>query len=374
MRPLRVCQLLTELGPAGAERCVYELSRRLDRGRFDTHVVALRGGAVEQWLLRAGVGVTVLGVRGKCDVGKLARLVELLRWRQFDILHTHLFHADLAGRAAAWLAAVPHLVHTVHTAEARFRPWQFAAARLLADRCDRVVAVSASTRDFHARRSGLPISRYTVIPNGVDAAAFARSDDDRRLLRGRWGLAEGQVLCAYVGRLDFEKGVDVLLSAASHLASRGQPIELVVAGDGRRRGLVENFMEHGEGGRRCRYLGFVQDIRGVLSAADLLVMPSRWEGFGLAAAEAMACSLPVVASDVPGLRDVVVHGETGLLVAPADAIALADAIERLSGDAKMRSGMGRAGRKRVVKHYPIQAVIEAHQELYLSLAADRLGE
>jgi glycosyltransferase involved in cell wall biosynthesis len=371
MKRLRLCHLITELGPAGAERCVYELARRLDRGRFDVQVAALRGGAVADWLVEAGVPVTVLGLRGRWDAGKLLRLVELLRGR-VDLLHTHLFHADLAGRLAASLAGVPHLVHTVHTAEGRFRPWQFAAARLLAGRCDRIICVSRSVRDFHARRSGLPLGRYTVIPNGIDAKALARDKRARRRLREQWGLSNDQVLLAYVGRLDYEKGTDVLLSAASHLAARGNPIHLVIAGNGPQQRQVENFIAHGEGGRYCHYLGHVQDVRSVLSAADALVMPSRWEGFGLAAAEAMACGLAVIATDVPGLRDLVTDGQTGLLVESGTAVALAEAIENLSTNAAAREAMGRAGRRHVVQKYPLSAMIEAHKRLYLEVAADVL--
>jgi glycosyltransferase involved in cell wall biosynthesis len=372
MRRLRICHLITELGPAGAERCVYELARRLDRNCFDVQVAALRGGAVADWLAAAGVPVAVLDIRGRWDAGKLLHLVDLLRGR-VDLLHTHLFHADLVGRLAASLAGVPHLVHTVHTAEGRFRPWQFAAARLLADRCDRIICVSPSARDFHARRAGLPPSRYTVIPNGVDAEAFARDAQARRRLRQQWELADEQVLLAYVGRLDYEKGIDVLLATASHLAARGQAVHLVIAGDGPKRRHVENFIAHGEGGRQCRWLGHVQDVRGVLSASDGLVMPSRWEGFGLAAAEAMACSLPVIASDVPGLRDLVTPGRTGVLVERNDAVALAEAIEDLVGDAARRQAMGQAGRARIAKDFPLSAMIEAHEQLYLQVAADIVG-
>ncbi len=369
MRRLRLCHLMTELGPAGAERCVYELARRLDRGRFDVQVAALRGGAVADWLVEAGVPVTVLDLRGRWDAGKLLALADLLCGR-VDLLHTHLFHADLVGRIAAAWAGVPHLVHTVHTAEGRFRPWQFAWARLMAGRCDRIVCVSASVRDFHARRSGLPPARYTVIPNGIDAESFARDEQARRRLREQWGLSSGQVLLAYVGRLDYEKGTDVLLSAASHLAARGSPIHLVIAGDGPQRRQVENFIAHGEGGRQCRYLGHVQDVRGVLSAADLLVMPSRWEGFGLAAAEAMACGLAVIASDVPALRELVTQGRTGLLVEPGEVVPLAEAIVHLSANAAARATMGQAGRRHVTQKYPLAAMIQAHERLYLEVAAD----
>jgi glycosyltransferase involved in cell wall biosynthesis len=371
MRRLRICQLITELGPAGAERCVYELARRLDRTRFDVQVAALRGGVVERWLAEAGVPVTVLNIVGRWDLPKMARLVSFLRRERIDFLHTHLFHADLVGRPAAYLAGVPHLVHTVHTAEGRFRPWQFAFARLAAGWCDRIVCVSRSARDFHAHRSGLPLSRYTVIPNGVDAAAFAREETVRQRLRQSWGVQEGDVLAAYVGRLDCEKGLDTLLAALDRLAAQQRPLRLVVAGDGPQRGMLENFIACAEGGRQVRYLGFVSDVRGVLSAADMLVMPSRWEGFGLAAAEAMAASLPVVATDVPGLRDVVQRGVTGLLVPRDDPAALASAIRQLSDDAETRRQMGQAGRERVDRLYPIEATIRAHEDLYETIADGR---
>jgi len=370
VRRVKVCQLITELGPAGAERCVYELARRLDRNRFDVQVASLRGGVVAEWLGEAGIRVTVLGVRGRWDVRGLGKLVRLLRRERIDLLHTHLFHADLVGRPAAALAGVPHLVHTVHTVEGRFRPWQFAYARLLADSCERIVCVSASARDAHARRSGLPLRRYAVIPNGLDAGAFARDEGSRRRLRGQWALGGDQVLAAFVGRLDYEKGLDVLLSAMSHLAARGRPVEAVIAGDGPQRRMVENFVAHGEGGRHCRYLGFVRDVRAVLSAADVFVMPSRWEGFGLAAAEAMAASLPVIASDIPALRDLLAEGTAGLLVERDDSLSLAEAIDRLADDAPLRAALGSAGRRRVVESHPIEQNIAAHERLYAELAAE----
>jgi glycosyltransferase involved in cell wall biosynthesis len=370
MGRIRVCQLITELAPAGAERCVYELATRLDKDRFDVRVVALRGGQVADWLARAAVPVTVLGLRGKRDALKLGKLTEVLRSQQFDLVHTHLFHADLAGRPAARLAAVPHIVHTVHVAEGRFRPWQFAYARFLSGYCDRIVCVSQAVRDHHAKRSGLPLWRYVVIPNGIDAEAFSRDEASRRRLRAEWGIDGHEVLLAFVGRLDRQKGIDTLLAAISHLGARGCPMKLVVAGEGPKRPLVENFIERGEGGRFCRMLGFVTDIRGMLSAADALVMPSRWEGFGLAAGEAMAAGLPVIATRVAGLSEIVVDGQTGILVDREDVVGLADAITRLAGDAELRCRLGEAARRRVIEHYSISANIAAHQALYAEVAGD----
>ncbi len=369
MRRTRICQLITELELAGAERCVYELARRLDRRRFDVQVVALRGGRVADMLTAAGVEVTVLGVRWRLDLPKFLRLVNLLRRARVDILHTHLFHADLIGRAAAALAGVPHLLHTVHVAEGRFRPWQFAYARFFAERCERIVCVSESVRDYHARASGLPRWRYIVIPNGTDIESFSSDPAARKELRRQWRIGPREVLLAFVGRLDHQKGIDRLLGAVSHLGARGEHVNLVVAGDGPKRDLVENFIRHGEGGRFARLLGFVEDVRGVLSAADVFVMPSRWEGFGLAAAEAMAAGLPVIATKVPGLREVVVDGQTGVLVAPDDVQTLAEAILQLVGDRRERRRLGEAGRARVAEQFAIASNVAAHERLYAEVAA-----
>ncbi|MCY2929738.1 MAG: glycosyltransferase [Planctomycetota bacterium] len=369
MERLRICQLITELAPAGAERALFDLATRLDRDRFDVQVAALRGGAMADRLRGAGIQTTVLGLRGRWDVVKLARLAGLFRKPKIDLVHTHLFHADMVGRAAAALAGVKHLVHTVHTVEGRPLPWRFTLARFFKDRCQRIVCVSPSVRADHARRSGLPDSCYQVIPNGVAAEAFSRDVSARRALRAQWGLGDHEVLLAYVGRLDREKGIDILLGAMAHLGARGNPMRLVVAGTGPRANAVETFIGHGEGGRYTRALGFVDDVRAVLSAADALVMPSRWEGFGLSAAEAMAAGLPVVATRVPGLVDLVVDAQTGILVERDDVVALAEAIHSLSGDAALRERLGRAGRERIDRSFSIDACVRAHEQLYTEVAS-----
>jgi glycosyltransferase involved in cell wall biosynthesis len=360
----RICQLITELVPSGAERCVYELSRRLDRARFDVEVAALRGGAVADWLAAEGIPVHVMHVRGKWDVLKLSRLAGVLRRGKFDLLHTHLFHADLAGRPAARIAGVPHLVNTVHVAEGRFRPWQFAYARLMGEHCDRVVCVSQAVREFHQRRSRLPGSLYAVIPNGVQTEAYRPDEAARTRLRRQWAVPDGEYLLAFVGRLDPQKGIGTLLGALSHLGARGCPARIVLAGDGPQRKIVENYVAHGEGGRLCRMLGFVDDIPAVLSAADCLVLPSKWEGFGLAALEAMAAGLPVIATRVPGLAEVVRHGQTGLLLDPEDPVALAESIDQLRSDRQLSADLGQAGLKRAAQTYHIDRNIHLHEEMY----------
>lgn len=372
MTKLRICHLITELKPAGAERMVYELATRTDRDRFDVSVIALRGGSVADQLEKAGIPVDIVGLRCKYDVLRLRRVVKALRKYQPDILHTHLFHADVVGRFGAWYNEIPHLVHTVHVAEGRFRPWQFSFARFLSQGCERMICVSPSVRDFHMRRCGLPERAYQVIYNGIDPEKFSHDPASRSRLRAEWQLGEDAPIVGFVGRLDHQKGVDLLLSAMSHLAARGEGVNFVVAGEGPQQEIVENFARHGEGGSFCKYLGFVEDIRAIYSAVDIVVMPSRWEGFGLVAGEAMAAGLPVVATDAPGLRDVVVHDETGLVVEGTDPFALAESVQMLVDDPQLRETLGKAGRKRVMEEFSIDAMVKNHEDLYCEIAQDIL--
>lgn len=366
--PIRVCQLITELRLSGAERVVYELARRLDRSHFEVCVAALRGGQVAQMLQEAGVPVYVLDVRGRWDIGKFALLRRILKERRVDLLHTHLFHADLVGRPAAMLAGVPHLVHTVHVAEQRFRPWQYAYARLMDYRCDRIVCVSDSVRDHHSRHSRLPLSTYTVIPNGVDTTAFSPpvAGEQREQTRRRWGVTLDQTAVLFVGRLDRQKGLDVLLAAMARLgaaADTSARFRFILAGDGPQRPIVEKYLAS-QYGSNCRYLGFVSDIRQTLQAADIFVLPSRWEGWPLALAEAMAAGLPCIGADAPGIRDIIQQGQTGLLAPAEDPAALEEAIVRLANDADLRLRLAAAGQARIRGDFSLERNVATHEELY----------
>ena len=370
MNLIRVCQLITELQPGGAERCVYELATRLDGEMFDVQVAALRGGAFVEKLESAGVKVSVLDIGGKFNPLlplKLRQLVKWLRTERIDLLHTHLFHADLAGRLAARKAGVGHLVHTVHVAERRFRPWQFAFARWARRRCERIVCVSPSVMQWHSRRSRLPDACYEVIANGIDVDAFGRDDAARRRLRSQWGIGEGDPVAVFVGRLDPQKGIDVLLAAAERLAARGSSLRIVIAGDGPQRGRVERFCRS-DAGRLCRHLGFAGDVAAVLSAADFFVLPSRWEGWPLALGEAMAAGLAAVAADVPGICDVLVDGQTGVMVPSEDPGKLADAMAMMAADERLRETLAAAGQRRIRDEFSIQTNVARHARLYQELA------
>jgi glycosyltransferase involved in cell wall biosynthesis len=371
-RPLRICQFLTDLAPAGVERCVYELATRLDRNRFDVHVAGLRDGTMADDLRRAGVDTTVLDVRHKLDVDRFRSAVDFLRAGRFDILHTHLFHADVLGLLASLSAGRLPVVHTVHLAERRFRPWRFCWYRLSRRHHQGFIAVTDEARRVHHLRTGVAMDRIEVIHNGVDVHRIAPDPVARRQLRQQWGVDETHCVMGFVAPLDKQEGLDVLLETMRWLNERKPTPRLVIAGVGPMREELLQFIHRDPAGRLVRYVGPAREVPTLLAAMDMLVLPTRQEGFGLIAAEAMAASLPVVASKVTGPAELVEHDRTGLLIRPESPWALARAIRRLVDDPARRVALGQAGRKRIATHFIMQQYIRQHETYYQALA-DRLG-
>ena len=162
--------------------------------------------------------------------------------------------------------------------------------------------------------------------------------------RDQWGLAQGQRAVLFVGRLDHQKGIDVLLEAIERLGGRG--LQFFLAGDGPQRRMAEAFAAaHPELG--VHLLGFVSDLRETFGAADLFVLPSRWEGWPLALAEAMAAGLPCIGANSPGIRDIIEDGKNGLLVPAKNPAVLAEAIERVLADDGLARGLAAAGREHI---------------------------
>src|SRR3990172_10037066 len=223
--PLRVMQLITELRPGGAERVVYELARRLPRERFAVEVCSLRpaSGAVAEWLRAAAVPVHSLEMKAKLDLRAPGRLVRLLRERRTALLHTHLFHANVLGRAAARRLGGVRVLGTLHIVERRFRPWHFWLDRWTLGRDEVEVCVSEAVRDFTHRRAGIPLAQLRTIPNGVDlvrfraCAAARRRGETAAALRAVLGLAPRATLALAVGRLEPQKGYADLVDAWAQL-------------------------------------------------------------------------------------------------------------------------------------------------------------
>jgi glycosyltransferase involved in cell wall biosynthesis len=277
----------------------------------------------------------------------LARLVRGLR---ADVVHTHLVHADLYGGVAAQLRGTT-LVSTKHNDDP-FRTGAFRfVERALARLADRVVTISDSLHRFTVEQVGVPASKVETIHYGLDEPPRP------------WGtnpadaVPESARILLSTSRLTSQKGIDVAVEALSLLPD---DVVLVVLGEGSERELLEELAREHAVDARVFLPGRVPDVAAWLRRASVYVQPARWEGFGLAVLEAMVCGLPVVATNVSSLPELVVDGESGVLVPPDDPAALARGIER----ALSEPGMGDAGRARARGAFSVAQMADRTVALY----------
>ena len=287
-----------------------------------------------------------------------------------DVVHTHTWYVGLGGMLVQSIHDVP-LVVTLHSLEP-LRPWKadqlgtgYAvsswAERLAVERAERVIAVSAQMRADILAHFRVDPDRVVVIHNGVDADAFARTE--RRDALARHGVRPPYAL--FVGRISEQKGIFGLLEAADALP---EGVELVLCASSPDTPELQARLAAAVVGRpRIRWINAmlpVEEVVQLYSHAAVFVCPSIYEPFGLINLEAMACGTPVVASRVGGIPEVVVDGETGLLVEPGDPAALAAALRRVLDDPARAARMGEAGRRRVEAHFSWDRIAERTMEIY----------
>ena len=357
-----VSLVITDLDVGGAERALVALATGLDRRRWFPSVIALGGqGALATPLRAAGIAVECLGVNPRRPFRSVRSLAGALRKFKPSLVQSFLFHANVASRLAVPLARVPWVVGGLRVAE-RQRRWHLTLDRLTSGLATGSVCVSEGVRRFSRDVGRLDPDRLVVIPNGIDPMPFDRAEAaDRPTL----GVPLDAFLTLYVGRLDPQKGLNVLLEAAAKVAEARPDWHLALAGDGPEREALRFQNEANPAlKKRTHWLGRRDDVPALLKAADLLVLPSLWEGMPNVVLEAMAARRAVVATKVEGSEDLVEPGRTGWLVPPGDPEALAVSLLEAAESPERLRLYGEAARDRVEANFTPGRVVEAYERLW----------
>jgi glycosyltransferase involved in cell wall biosynthesis len=369
---MRVLQIINDLRTGGAETLCGQLSVRLRGHGVDTSVYVLddKPSPISSALRTASIPL----VASRADTAlrsprHIAALTAHLRVERYDIVHVHLYPAQLwTALALRRLPARlrPRLVTTEHnTVNARralpfFRPidaWMYG-------RCDAIVAISDATAQLLAAWTPSIAHRIHTIPNGIDRDRFANAPT---LIRPQLGLAEVPAdapLLLCVGRLERQKNQETLLRALPHLPAN---THLALVGVGEDEPELRSLTASLNIGPRVHFLGRREDVPELMKVSTLYLQPSLWEGFGLAVAEAMAAGLPVVVSNVSGVREVV--GDAGLCVDPRDVSALARAIGSLLADPQLAARLVEKGKLRSYR-FTLDRFVAAYVELYEGMLKD----
>ena len=361
-RRRRVAFVIWSLGLGGAEQVVIRLAAALDRSRFEAVVCCLdEPGPFAPQAEEAGLEVVAMHKRGPVDPSAVWRLYRFFRDRAPDVVHTHLWGADLWGRLAARAAGVRNLVSTAHNVDTWKRGYHFAVDRRLAPRTTHLVAVSGQVREFYESH-GVGRGRWRVIYNGIletKALPRVRGDAFREL-----GIGGDDRVVGLVGRLVPAKAPQVFLRAVARASARVPNLKALVVGDGPLRDSLREEVARLGLGSRVVFAGLRKDVPALLAGTDQVVFSSEREGLSIAMLEAMAAGVPVVATRVGGTPELIEDGASGILVPPGQPDVLGDRIAEVLLDAGLAGRLAAGARDRVGKRFSLHKMVADHQELY----------
>ena len=368
MKKIKVVHIVPMMGPGGAERVAVDIARGLNSERFETALVSIwrrTGCDLEHFLDDLGVPVSYLGKGWGFDGRTYLRLHRVLSDYRPDIVHTHL-HVLRYALPSLLLLKYISLLHTVHNlAEREIEPRARFIQRYAFKHGVVPVAVSEEVALSLKRLYGIPQCR--VVPNGIATAAYAQPKISRNEWRAKEGFGDDQVLFVCVARFAPQKNHALLLKAFAQGPASGPNSHLVLVGEGPlREQLKEEVKSLGLAGQ-VHFLGVRTDIPDVLSAMDVFVLSSDWEGNPLSVMEAMAAGLPIVSTAVGGVPDLFADGSEGFLVRQGDARGLADCMCSLLSKPETRQTMGAAAARRATKDLDVSKMVQEYEQLYDNL-------
>ncbi|HLV37784.1 MAG TPA: glycosyltransferase [Spirillospora sp.] len=373
---LRVAHVIKVTNIAGAETHLLTLLAGLRARQIDAQLLMLTEASKPmddylQALTRRGIPVERLVIYSDADPTLLPRLRNRFRLIKPHIVHTHLFHADLYGTLAAkWFCFRTAVVTSRHNDNAfrRREPYR-SLNRWLWRKVAAGIAISESIARFAVEIEGAPPSKIQTIHYGLEYTPQTPAERQalRKQVRSELGIPDDVPVVGMVCRLVEQKGVSYGLRGFAQAVLQVPTARLLIAGDGPLRAELEAEANALGLDASTRFLGWQDDAPRLMSAFDVLLVPSLWEGFGLVILEAMSQQVPVVASAVSAIPEIVVHGETGLLFPPRDVDALAAALVSLLVDAPLRRHMGMLAEDRLETHFTARRMIDQTVELYRSL-------
>jgi len=370
----RIAFIIPSLDRAGAERQLALLASHLPRDQFASHVITLtRGGPYEADLQTAGVPVTHVGKRGKLDWAAYGRLRSALKEIQPSLVHTWLFAANCYGRWAAHRLGIHPLIASERCVDQWKSFRHLWIDRFLARLTDAIVVNSPGVRDFYIGQ-GIDPAKFVVIPNAVIPAADPPGTIGREEACRRLGVPPHSRIIMAVGRLWPQKRHKDLIWVGQTLARAIDHVVLVIIGDGPQRDTLRRHRDGIADPSRVLLVGERTDVPQLLPHAELFWNASSFEGQSNAILEAMAAGVPVVATDIPGTRDLVVHEQTGFLFPVGDVGMLSKFSHRLLTDANLRREMGERARGRVETEFTLEQMVGKHVELYQRLLGGVIGD
>jgi glycosyltransferase involved in cell wall biosynthesis len=375
-RKYNIVFIIDGLGMGGAERLMTPILKNLDKDYFEPRVCVLQikdGNPIADDIRALGIPVDLILTPYLRDITALPRLCGYLKNVKADLVHAQLEISDIVGNIAAKLLRLPSVstVHTMPAQNMKLKSKIHQSAELFALRffCNIVVPVSGEAQKFYLNISNIPPEKFLTIYNGIDLSLFENLDYQKERIKTRreFNIPNNAKLLVTVAVLRELKGIQFMIRAMPSILSNYPEVYYLVIGNGNYREALEQEVDKTGVRHRVIFAGQRNDIPQLLAASDLFILPTLTEALPTVLAEAMAARLPIIASAVGGVPEMVIDGENGLLLPSGDSETLASACLLMMADEERRKAMGERGWQVVTEKFNIHVQVDRLKNLYLGL-------
>lgn len=373
-KKINVLEIFTNSNVGGIQQNILDLLRQYDRKSINALFCCFgTKGEIGIEIEKLGIECTFLNrpKYKRFSPPIMIDLYKLMKQQRIHVVKTNNYYANLYGRLAALLAGVPVKIVCVHIDYHKKdkRLTRRIINKLLSKISDKVVAVSDAVKLDILKYDHLTEDKVIVIYNGIDGDRFLVIENN--VIRSELGLSPEDFVIGTVGRLILQKGQKYLLEAVSKLKEKFPHLILLIVGDGRLRDELKDYAKSLKIQQNVIFLGNRKDIPAILSAMDIFVFPSLWEGFGIALIEAMAAGKPIIASDIPPIREIVNSEKVGILVPPKNSDAIADSIELLLHNKNLAENISNTVKERAFSTFNIENTTKQYTELFTSILREK---
>ncbi len=372
---LKIGYIINSLGYGGVEKYVVDLVNHIDKEKFIPIIFCLQQKGPLRDSIKRKMTIYEIGKRKGNDPILPIRLGRLFRQEDIAIVHSNNWSTFAESVVARWIARAPVMVHIQHglemnDAEAKSKIKRYKRNRIrqiLSHFTDQIVVVSNATKEFVCGEWGTSEKKVRLVYNGVDLSYHKNVGKDKRNIRNQLGIEKDDLIIGSVGRLMRVKNYTCLIKAFGRVSANTRKVKLLIIGDGPEREELTSLIRELNLGDQTILLGHRPDVKELLTAMDIFVLSSISEGVSIALLEAMACSLPIVATNVGGNPEVIETNKSGLLANSNDPEALSSAIDMLIADPARRKDLGKNARVRVEERFALRRMVDDYERLYLKL-------
>ena len=370
-KKISILYVIDGLEYGGGERVFLQLAAGL-RNRYQVFVAAMPGGSFENELERLKIQFIPVDISRRISLKPILKIKNIIQNKKIDVVHSQGARADFFARFAGKLAGVSHILCTIAMPVEGFevsllRKKIYRFMDWVTERyVERFVVVSDSLKKAMIERRGILAKRVVRIYNGIELDEYRPYARDGKI-RKEWGVSQHVPLVGAIGRMVWQKGFEYLIEAIPEIVRHFSAVRFLFVGDGPLRGKIGALSEELRVKDNVIFTGFRSDIKEILSAIDILVVPSLLEGFPMITLEAMAMEKPIVATNIDGITEQITDGINGILVPPTNSSALAKAIMRVLNNKELARTMGLVARKKVEQEFSVQRMVAETEKVYLSL-------